>query len=196
MSKTARIAAASHGDPTDLTKLTVDLATLAVPGPKVFANGCSIIDYGLYLELAFTQSRPKGSSRSVTSLMVPVEAVVGPIWRSAGQFFESEREKLLAAGIELHPVGTSAPEWGDAPIFLCNVVRLTRAGTETGMECYWLSPWALHQTRMGKRPVFDALIQIQLPAPVLIGLLEHFSRMLEDLRKRVVRLLPFVESSK
>jgi hypothetical protein len=179
---------------TGTTRIKVDLAGFQAPSMRVFTNACAVIDGGLFLEFAFAYARPKGPSRPVLSVVVSAEAVVKQLWGTSVRFLETETNNMKEAGIKTQAVGDSI-ELGDVPVLQANLFRLTKSGTEGIMECYWLSPhWVVAAGIDPKRrPTFDPVVTVQMPSPVLIGMLEHVSKKVDDLRKRLGPMMPYVE---
>jgi len=129
--------------------------------------------------------------------MVPLEAVVGHLWKSSVQFYQNEKENLRRAEIGVQNVLDSPPEWQASLVQMSNVFRVARAGTEMVLEAYWLSPYYVHAASLGGTPKFrfEPVVQVQLSSPVLVGVLEYLSQHVEEWRRRLGPLVPPFEST-
>src|SRR3989442_3993514 len=122
--------------------LEVDLSALPAPEETVFANSCSIIDYGLHLELFFWHHRPKGRTEPVLSVMVPIDAAVVYLWGTSREVQQQEESIYKAAGISIPEVSSAQLEVESPRILPANVFRIARTGVEASLELYFLPPYA------------------------------------------------------
>jgi hypothetical protein len=167
-------------------RFRVNLDALPTPPETLFANACAVIDRGLFFEFAFLDNRRTEESRLVISVLTDIDSVVTHLWLTSRQFHETDRELFQKAKIDIPRVHTSAPTSDEAPVVMSNVFRLARASVHAVFECYYLSPTELYRaTTKGTNPEVEAVIRIQLPAPVLIGLLDFVATKIDDLKARL-----------
>jgi len=171
--------------------ITVDLGTLPAPEETVFANSCSIIDYGLYLEFFFWHSRPKGHTEPVLSAMIPIDSVVVNLWGSTREFQKLDESLYKTIGVPIQEVVAARVDVASPRVVSGNVFRVGRTGVEAVLELYYLSPYSSFLAgKRKKQPELDPMIRIQLPGPVLTGMLQRVDSMVPELRSRVGNLLP------
>src|SRR5437870_13578663 len=121
--------------PTTVTgSLTVDLSALPAPEETVFANSCSVIDYGLYLELFFWHNRPKGHAEPVLSAMVPIDAAVSYLWGTSREYQQQEESIYKAVGSDITDVVAAQVEVESPMIVLAHFYRMVRTDVESGIE--------------------------------------------------------------
>lgn len=167
-------------------RFRVNLDVLPTPADTLFANACAVLDRGLFFDFAFLNNWSSAHARPVVSIITDIDSVVTHLWFTSRQFHESERELFQKAKIDIPRVQTSAPDSDDTPVVMANVFRLARASIHAVMECYYLSPTELHRaTTKGINPEVEAVIRIQLPAPVLIGVLDFVATKKDDLKTRL-----------
>ena len=175
--------------------LEVDLSALPAPEETVFANSCSIIDYGLHLELFFWHHRPKGRTEPVLSVMVPIDAAVVYLWGTSREFQQQEESIYKAAGISIPEVAAAQLEVESPRILPANVFRIARTGVEASLELYFLPPYATFVAALRKAKTvmeFEPMIRVQLPGPVLTSVLRRVDSMVPELKSRLGDLLPTV----
>jgi len=180
--------------PTAVTgSLTVDLTTLAAPEETVFANSCSIIDYGLYLELFFWHIRPKGHAEPVLSAMVPIDAAIVYLWGTSREFQQEDESIYKTIGISIPEVAAPQVDVESPRIIPANMFRMARTGIDAVLELYFLSPYSTFlATRKKTKPEFEPMIRIQIPGPVLTGVLRRVDSMVPELKSRLESLLPII----
>ena len=171
----------------------VNLNELPVPQATVFANRCAVVDWEYAFEFAFFQARPSEEPSHVVSLGVSVDSVLSHFWVPAVDYYKSERAFFERAGWPILKVIEPPKSLSQMPLVMTNVFRMTRAGIESAMDCYYISPTAVHLARtQSLSPQLQPVVHLSIPAPVMIGLLEHVASQVSMLKGRLGVLFPKV----
>jgi len=175
-------------------RFRIDLDALPTPSDSVFASACAVFDCGLFFEFAFTHARHREKPRLVLTVVVNTDAVINNLWVSAQQFYETDRRIFQDARLEIPTVQSSAPADEQAPILASNLFRMARTGVETALECYYVPPYEIFRAaHKGTNPDVESVVRIQLPGPVLTGILDFVAAKVETLRGRLGKLASTAE---
>jgi len=173
--------------------ITVDLSALEAPEETVFANSCSIIDYGLYLELVFSHIRPRGHTEPVLSAMVPIDAAVTFLWATTREYQQQDEAIYKTVGITIPEVAPAQLDVESPRTVPANLFRMARAGVQAVLELYFVAPYSTFVAAAKKtKPTYEPMIRILLPGPVLTGLLRRVDSMIPELKSRIGSLLPTI----
>jgi hypothetical protein len=171
----------------------LQIALSEQPAPPIagYADRCAVLDQGSACDLVFYQAA-EGEPDVVVRLSVAIDACVAHLWGSSGEFYAVAREDLEKTEFGITPVDVDVPVGNMPRAVSCNLFGVYRAGSiEAVLDCYYLSPRDLHFARVGgKPPQVEPVVRVQLPLPVLIGLLAHIEAQAEILRGRLGKFAP------
>jgi hypothetical protein len=124
--------------------------------------------------------------------MVPIDAVVLYLWGTSREYQETDEALYRTAGIAIPEVAAPEVEVGSPRIFPANIFRIARTGVEAAVELYFLTPYSvfLATTKAKKQPDVEPMIRLQIPGPVLTGILRRINSMVPELKARLGILLP------
>lgn len=167
----------------------LDLTDFGDPELSIYADAITTSEAELSLTVTLRQQRNKDSVPAA-HLVAHFDAVVGNLWRSSEEFFRSEVRLMEQWKLKLPPI-REAPVVDAEPLFLVNVFRITRAGLDATMDCYYVTPNSMHRVSKGAGKLkIEPVIRVQLPAPLLVSLLDYISKRVEAMQGRIGYLLP------
>jgi hypothetical protein len=166
--------------------LSVNLNRLPTPGLVGFADQCALLPRGYFDEFVFFDSAV-GIDSPVVRFVAPVGAVVDGLWRNSQKFYEDVGKLMGHAESSPSPIITSrsAPPPPD-PAGTCNIFRISRAGPEGILECFYLSPRTAAVAQAGLQGDRSILPVVAIPTTTVLiyTLLTHLRDTLDERERR------------
>jgi hypothetical protein len=123
--------------------------------------------------------------------MVPIDAAVLYLWGTSREYQETDEALYKTAGIPIPEVAAPEVDVESPRILPANIFRMARTGVEAAVELYFLTPYSVFlATTKKKQPDVEPMIRLQIPGPVLTGILRRIHSMVPELKARLGTLLP------
>jgi hypothetical protein len=146
-----------------------------------FSDSCRIVGRDTFQEIVFLDSL---AERAIARIVVDNAMFAEYLWGTSSQF-HAETTKWLGDVGMAQVAATGEPSQDaikSARPVACNFFTMARVGTEAVFEGYYVSPKAVHVASSAREPKpipLEPICRIQLPVPVLVGLLSEVKRKVE-----------------
>lgn len=168
--------------------LQIDVDALPLPQLIGFADHCAVEDRGDFWHLAFFEQARDGRRNTIARLVLPVDALARTIYKSAAQMHAELQRDSNRYGAPIYRVESELPSDSELAPVLSNFVGIARVGPTTGLDFYYMTPRSAHLYATQSRDVaILPVLSLQVPAGLLIAILDEVHRALPDLESRLPR---------
>lgn len=170
-----------EGKPSNDRPLNLRVEVKDLPPIVGFASACALVQRGRVYDIFFWDS---ASSKWLARLLIHHDALFQQLLGTSLDFYDGSVAWMAERGIEPAAIPSELPKLENIPISrAANLFRLFRAGTDTVLECYYISPRVIHLTTTSKNRgplIADPVYQIQMDLSLLVGLLRRVKQLKES----------------